>query len=121
MPASPNAPERRITFVKKVLANGQPCAKCADVEQRLRAAGQMTAIDRTVIADERDPNSEGMRIAARHDVKLAPFFVVQEGGETRIYTIYFRFAREVLGSPAVAKPKQEAEEILRANPDLDLV
>ncbi|MYE25413.1 MAG: hypothetical protein F4Y01_15980 [Gammaproteobacteria bacterium] len=118
---SPDAPGRRITFVKKVLANGQPCAKCADVEQRLRAAGQMAAIHRTVIADERDPDSEGMRIAAEHNVKLAPFFVVEERGETRIYTIYFRFAREVLGSGGAAKPKREAEEILRANPDLDLV
>ena len=117
----PNTPERHITFVKKVLANGEPCAKCADVEQRLRAAGQMAAIDRTVIADERDPDSEGMRIAAQHDVKLAPFFVVEEGGETRIYTIYFRFARKVLGNAGAGRPKQEAEEILRANPDLDLV
>ena len=120
MPA-PNAPLRRITFVKKVLANGQPCAKCSDVEQRLRTSGQMAAIDRTVIADEQAPDSEGMRIAAEHDVKLAPFFVVEEGGETRIYTVYFRFAREVLGSGGAAKPKREAEEILRANPDLDLV
>ena len=117
----PTDTQRRITFVKKVLANGQPCAKCADVEQRLKTSGQLAAIDRTVIADERDPASEGMRIAAEHNVKLAPFFVVEEAGETRIYTIYFRFAREVLGSGGAAKPKQEAEEILRANPDLDLV
>ena len=116
-----DATARRITFVKKVLANGEPCAKCADVEQRLRTSGQMAAIHRTVVADERDPDSEGMRIAAKHDVKLAPFFVVEEGGETRIYTIYFRFAREVLGGGGAVKPKQEAEEILRANPDLDLV
>ena len=120
MPAA-NASKRRITFVKKVLADGQPCAKCADVEQRLGASGHMAAIDRTVVADERDPESEGMRIAAAHDVKLAPFFVVEEGGETRIYTIYFRFAREVLGTGGAAKRKEEAEEILRANPHLDLV
>lgn len=119
MPASDA--KRRITFVKKVLANGAPCPKCADVEQRLCASGHMDAIDRTVVADERDPDSEGMRIAAEHDVKLAPFFVVEEGGEVRIYTIYFRFAREVLGSGGASRPKQEAEEILRANPDLDLV
>ena len=113
--------ERRITFVKKVLADGEPCRKCADVEQRLRASGQMDAIDRTVIADERDPDSEGMRIAAEHDVKLAPFFVVEEGGEARVYAVYFRFVREVLGGGGASRPKQEAEEILRANPDLDLV
>ena len=112
--------KRHITFVKKVLANGEPCPKCADVERRLNVSGHLSAIDRTTIADERDPESEGMRLAAKHNVKLAPFFLVEEAGETRVYTIYFRFAREVLGTGGT-RPKQEAEEILRANPDLDLV
>lgn len=111
---------RRITFVKKILAGGEPCAKCADVEQRLRAAGHMSAIDRTVVADERDPDSEGMRIAALHGVERAPFFVVESPGGTVVHTVYFRFLREVLGG-APSRPVQEAEEILRANPDLDLV
>ena len=111
---------RRITFVKKILAGGEPCAKCADVEARLRAAGHMDAIDRTVIADERDPDSEGMRIAALHGVTRAPFFLVESPHGTVVHTVYFRFVREVLGGSS-SKPTQEAEEILRANPDLDLI
>ena len=111
---------RRITFVKKILASGEPCAKCADVEARLHASGHMDAIDHTVIADERDPDSEGMRIAARHGVTRAPFFVVEAPDGTVVHTIYFRFVREVLGG-APSRPKEEAEEILRANPDLDLI
>lgn len=108
-----------IVFVKKILANGKPCAKCADVEERLAASGQLSRIDKVVVADERDPASEGMRLAARHDVSTAPFFIVREGDRSTVYTVYLRFAREVLGRPVEAR--QEAEELLRANPDLGLI
>lgn len=109
----------RITFVKKMLANGQPCAKCADVERRLAADGHLQRIDRVVVADERDSSSEGMHLAARHDVSVAPFFIVEEGDQTTVYTVYLRFAKEVLGNRADAVG--EAREMLRANPDLDLI
>ncbi len=109
----------RITFVKKILANGEPCAKCADVERRLAASGQLQRIDRVVVADERDADSEGMRLAAHHDVAVAPFFIVEDDDQTTIYTIYLRFAKEVFGHRAEAV--DEAQELLRANPDLDLI
>lgn len=109
----------RITFVKKILANGEPCSKCGDIEQRLDASGQMARIDHVAIADERDPTSEGMRLAARHDVSLAPFFVVEDGEQTTVYTVYLRFAKEVLGSRS--KGADEAREMLRADPSLDLI
>ena len=116
--ADPSA-DMRITFVKKILANGEPCAKCADVEQRLQASGQMARIDRVVVADERDPNSAGMRLATRHQVAVAPFFVVEDGDETTVYPVYLRFVKEVLGRPV--ESVDESVELLRANPDLDLV
>ncbi len=109
----------RITFVKKILADGEPCAKCADVEQRLQASGQMARIDRVIVADERDPNSAGMRLATRHQVAVAPFFVVEDGDETTVYPIYLRFVKEVFGRPV--ESVDESVELLRANPDLDLV
>ncbi len=109
----------RIVFVKKILANGEPCAKCADVERRLEQSGHVQRIDEVVVADERDPNSAGMRLAAKHGVAVAPFFLVEDGDQTKVYTIYLRFAKEVLG--AAAKPVDEAQELLRANPDLDLI
>ena len=108
-----------ITFVKKILANGEPCAKCADVEQRLKTAGEMRSISRVVVADERDPESEGMRLAARHGVQVAPFFVVEDGARITVYTIYLRFSKEIFGRQS--KAIDEAQEVLRANPDLDLI
>ncbi len=109
----------KITFVKKILASGEPCLKCADVQQRLEASGQMERINRVVIADERDPESEGMRLARQHEVTRAPFFVVEDNGGTRVYTVYFKFAREILGKST--SETDEAKEILNGNPDLDFL
>lgn len=111
-----------ITFVKKVLATGQPCAKCDDVEQRLRRSGLMARIHRVLVADERDGDSEGMRLALRHGVRIAPFFLVEDGFETTVYTVYLKFVREVLGGETAPHSElEEARDLLRANPDLDLV
>jgi len=85
-----------VTFVKKILADGSPCRKCADIEARLRASGLWTRIDAVAVADERDAGSEGWALAHAFDVKLAPFFVVREGDAARVYTIYLQFLREVL-------------------------
>ena len=108
-----------ITFVKKILASGVPCAKCADVEARLEQSGQLSRIDETLIADERDPDSPGMRLAARLGVDRAPFFVVNENDQESVYSVYFRFAREVLGRPQ--SRLEESAEILRDHPDLDFI
>lgn len=120
-----------ITFVKKVLASGAPCAKCGEVEARLERSGLLSRIDRIVVADERDERSEGMRIAGRHGVDLAPFFVVKNGPQTEVYTVYLKFVREVFGGENPGSEQvpaerahsdlEEARELLRANPDLDLI
>ena len=119
-----------ITFVKKVLAAGAPCAKCDDVERRLRRSGLLARIDRVVVADERDADSEGMRLARRHQVEIAPFFVVEDHGRTTVYTVYLKFVREIFesprpgsarGEPTPGSELEEARDLLRANPDLDLV
>lgn len=111
---------RKITFVKKLLANGEPCAKCAEVEARMKAEGQMARIDEVLIADERDPASAGMLLAAELHADRAPFFVVDyEDGRRVVYTIYFKFVREVLEQ--MASEKDELKEILRNSPDLDFI
>lgn len=110
----------KVTFVKKILKDGSPCRKCADVERRLNKADYMSRIDEIVIADERDEQSPGMLIAAKHDVRLAPFFVVEDGEETRVYTVYFKFVREEL-ERNIKPSGQDAEDTLRANPDLDYI
>lgn len=91
-----------VTFVKKVLEDGTACRKCQDIEARLRGAGHWPRIDAVAVADARDPASEGMRLAARHGVTVAPFFVVRDGADTRIYTIYLQFVREVLEAAPAA-------------------
>ncbi|WKD48487.1 hypothetical protein [Microbulbifer spongiae] len=87
----------KITLVKKVLADGSLCGKCRDVQERLEAKGHLSLIDRTLIADVRDPQSAGITIARQYKVERAPFFIVErEGQEAEIYTIYAKFAKEVL-------------------------
>jgi len=108
-----------ITFVKKILADGQLCAKCGDVEARLRAGGHWPRLDEVLIADERDPDSAGMRLARALHVERAPFFVVREGTATTVHTVFFKFLREVLEAPGTER--DEALEILADNPDLDYI
>lgn len=86
-----------ITMVKKLTRDGQPCAKCRDVEARLHREGLFEQIDRVVIAQEGDLGSEGMRLAEIYQVDRVPFFLVADGcGDVRVYTVYFKLLREVL-------------------------
>ncbi|MBN8431505.1 hypothetical protein JF535_11640 [Microbulbifer salipaludis] len=89
----------RITLVKKVLADGSLCAKCNDVLEKLRENDQEKFLTETLVADERDPQSAGMQLAQRLNVQRAPFFVVEkEGQEPEVYTVYFKFVKEVLNT-----------------------
>ena len=110
-----------ITFVKKILADGSPCRKCADVEARLRAADHWQRLDEVVVADERDPDSKGMRLARELGVDRAPFFVVVTDHATTVYTVYLKLLREVLGADPEAGSTAEAKELLQAHPELDLL
>ena len=86
-----------ITFVKKITADGEACRKCADVEQRLRESGYWDCIDTVLVADERNPDSAGVHMAAALGVDKAPFFVGEDdAGGIAVHTIYFKFLREVL-------------------------
>jgi hypothetical protein len=110
----------RITMVKKIKADGSPCRKCADIENRLMDGGHMGRIDHVVVADERDPESAGMLLARRHGVDLAPFFIVErDDGTEQVYTIYFRLLREVLQGET--DQAQEAAEILDRSTGIDLL
>tara|TARA_A100001037_G_C15099305_1_gene613130 strand:- start:606 stop:926 length:321 start_codon:yes stop_codon:yes gene_type:complete len=106
-------------MVKKVLANGESCKKCADVERRLKQDNHWSKLDEIVIAKENDPNSDGMQIAKHHGIDVAPFFIVEENGKVELYTLYFKFVNEVLkGHPSKTETNLE---ILENNPDLDLL
>ena len=108
-----------ITFVKKILANGEACQKCADVEQRLIKSGNMDRISEILIADERDPASAGLILARQLTVERAPFFVVDDGTSKKVYTVYFKFAKEVFGKES--SKSEQGKEILKDNPDLDFI
>jgi hypothetical protein len=106
----------KITMVKKIFADGSPCKKCGEVEEKMRAAGQLERIDRTVIADESNDQSDGMILAAAHAVDRAPFFIVERDGQpAQIYTVYFKFVKEVLDAET-----SEEDEIAEIMNDVDL-
>ena len=73
-----------VTMVKKRLANGEPCRKCAQAEDLLRSRGLWDRIDEVVLASEGEPDSPGMLLGARFGVTLAPFFVVREDDGTEV-------------------------------------
>lgn len=95
-----------ITFVKKILADGQLCKKCQEVSERLESEGLLNSIDRIAIADERDADSEGVRLAKKYQVARAPFFLVEEAGKVTVFDIYFKFkkhmAEQGVGTTAAA-------------------
>lgn len=74
----------QVTMVKKRLASGEPCRKCAQAEQVLRARGAWERIDHVVWVDESEPESEGMRLARQHGIDTAPFFVVEEDNGAQV-------------------------------------
>ena len=93
-------------MVKKRLLNGEPCKKCAQAEEMLRARGHWERIDRVVWAEEGNAESEGMRLGKEHGVELAPFFIVEENGAPpKVYTSAIKFTKEQFSKP---KPAAEA-------------
>ena len=84
-----------ITFVKKILANGEMCKKCQEVSDRLSSEGLIEHINQIAIADERDADSQGMQLARKYEVERAPFFLVEENGETTVFDIYFKFKKHM--------------------------
>lgn len=109
----------KITLVKKILADGSPCPKCADVEKKLQQSGNIDRIDEILIADVRDPDSAGMKLANDLQVTRAPFFVVEKEGDVEVFTVYFKFVKQILG--AKTSTTEEAAELLNDNPDLDYI
>jgi phosphoadenosine phosphosulfate reductase len=90
-----------VTMVKKRLLSGEPCRKCAQAEELLKARGLWNRIDEVVWADEGDPASPGMQLGARLGVKLAPFFVVTGNGGAgeKVYESVLLFIKEGLEDP----------------------
>lgn len=87
----------KITLVKKRLADGNWCNKCQEVDALMHKHGHYDKINEVLVADEKDPLSPGMMVATRLKVERAPFFVVErDDGTEDVYTVYLKFAKEVL-------------------------
>ncbi|MEB8431880.1 hypothetical protein OO007_06540 [Cocleimonas sp. KMM 6892] len=86
---------QEIIFVKKKLATGEWCAKCIDVSNRLEKDGTLRYIDRIVVADVNDAQSEGIQLALKHNMDRAPFFIVTDSNTTQIFDVYFKFKRHM--------------------------
>jgi phosphoadenosine phosphosulfate reductase len=90
----------RVTMVKKRLAGGQPCRKCQQAEDLLRSRGAWERVDRVLWADESEPDGEGMRLARRHGIDTAPFFVIDEGNGTQVaYASVLKLLQERFAEP----------------------
>jgi phosphoadenosine phosphosulfate reductase len=107
-----------VTMIKKRLASGEPCPKCVQAEDLLKARGLWPRIDEVVWADESDPASAGMKLAVRFGVNHAPFFLVRDEGEGEavVYESVLKLIKERLTNnsapvePYPAEVDVEAEE-----------
>ena len=86
----------------------------------MEADDQLKFIDEILIADERDAESDGMKLAKKLGVDRAPFFVVtQDNGTQTIYTVYLKFVKEVLNT--ATSEKDELKELMNNSQDLDFL
>jgi hypothetical protein len=109
----------RITVVKKMKEDGTLCRKSADIIDDLNKLGLIDQIDEFVVAKEHEPTSQGIALALKHNVDAAPFFIVEEGDSTRVYTAYFLFLKEIFNQEV--SEGEEIAEIMAQNPDLSFI
>ena len=109
----------KVTLVKKIKIDGAPCAKCVDIDSRIQRDGLADRIDRVVWADERLPDSEGMRLARELGISRAPFFVVEDGGRREWFDVYLRFKQRVGGRAAAHS--RDLADLVDQHPDLGLI
>ena len=80
------------------MADGNPCRKCRQVEEQLKERGLWEKINRVVWAEENNPQSEGMILARKHEVEIAPFFIVIDGKKEHVYKSSLQFIKKELES-----------------------
>lgn len=85
-----------VQMIKKRLKTGEPCRKCAQAQEMLERRELWEEIDEVVLADEADPSSEGMLLAEKYQVAVAPFFLVRTGADVRVFDSAIKVAKEVL-------------------------
>jgi hypothetical protein len=106
----------KITMVKKLLEDGSECKKCREVTERLKAHNEMNKIDRVVYADVRDTESEGFKLADKHNMDITPFFIVEDNGEETVYKTYLELRKNAFNQSPDAEDI-EIEEKRKTPPD----
>ncbi len=101
-----------ITMVKKKLRDGGDCRKCEEVTEHLKSRGLWDRIDEVVWAHEDDPSSPGTLLGEKYGVERAPFFIVRDHGEEKVYTSVLMLVRERLGNTG-----STAEQARAVDPD----
>ena len=86
----------KIIMVKKIMEDGKECKKCGEVYERLKAGNELGLIDKIVMADVKDDQSEGHKLAKKYNVDIAPFFIVEDASNVTIYKTYMELKRKVL-------------------------
>lgn len=110
-----------ITFVKKILSNGELCKKCKEVSDRLEKDKLLDFINHIAIADERNMDSEGMRLAEKYKVERAPFFIVEEDDEetVHVFDVFFKFKKYISNKAEIERA--DLTDLIDQNPDLDFI
>lgn len=99
-------------MVKKTLADGSDCRKCAEATDHLRTRGLWDRIDEVVWAHEGDPSSPGMVLGAAFGVASAPFFIVRDdAGLEAVYTSVLQLVRERLGQTVSSQQQAQAIDV----------
>ena len=104
-------------MIKKLTPDGEQCRKCNGIEARLERDGLLDQVDTHIYMDLDDPNDPGTKLATKHDVKVAPFFVVQNLDEKRevideeVYTVYLKMKKQVF-DVAASKDEEAADVAL---------
>ena len=105
-------------MIKKLTPDGEQCRKCNDIEARLERDGLLDQIDTHIYMDLDDPQDPGTMLATKHDVKVAPFFVVQhldansqEVVDEDVYTVYLKMKKQVFDVKAT-KDEEAADVAL---------
>jgi phosphoadenosine phosphosulfate reductase len=101
-------------MVKKQLADGSACNKCAQAEELLKRRGLWERIDEVVWAVENDPSSPGLVLAERFGIDVAPFFVVQtDDGSERAYDSVLRLIKELPDGTRDDTASEHPDELAR--------
>ena len=91
-----------------------------EYDLRLERDGYIKKINKIVIADENDKNSVGQKLAKKYAIERAPFFIVEDGKNgVAIYTVYFKFIKEIFGGKATEN--EIAKDIVDDNDYLDFI